>query len=395
MPTCFSLAVVLIALFAPLAHAQYRELQDFSLAQVYGGVVLDSSGNIYGAIAGDENDQGEIFQIVMPGDTLNLLHTFNGPPDGAEPYGPLVFDHAGNLYGTTSVGGAHNAGTVFMMSPSSGGQWRERVLYSFTGAADGGNPQSGAFLDNSGHLYGTTTTGGAYGQGTVYRLTLIAVPQETTLHSFGGSGDGVQPTGSLVEDASGNLYGTTYSGGAYGLGTAYEVSPAGSSWTEMVLHSFPGEANDGENPSGGLVFNSSGYLIGAAEHGGMAFLQCQTGECGVLFRLVLQPGFGWVEQPFVQFWQYPGSNPVGPVTLTTTSVIPGVYVPTLSGGANETGAVTQELPYQYGTWIYVTLANFPDDLYLQSNGGLAQDRQGNLYGTYNSDNHSAVYEVTP
>jgi uncharacterized repeat protein (TIGR03803 family) len=221
-------SALLIVLFtlAPLAHAQYRELQDFSLAQIGGGVILDSSGNIYGAITGDENDQGEIFQIVMPGDTLNILHTFNGSPDGAQPYAPLVFDRAGNLYGTTNIGGAHNAGTVFMMSPSSGGRWRERVLYSFTGEADGGNPQSGVFLDNAGHLYGTTTTGGTYGQGTVYRLTLLAIPLETTLHSFGGSGDGVQPTGSLVEDASGNLYGTTYSGGAYGYGTVYELGPS-------------------------------------------------------------------------------------------------------------------------------------------------------------------------
>jgi len=385
----------LIVLFtvAPLAHAQYRELQDFSLAQIEGGVILDSSGNIYGAITAGENGQGEIFEIVMPGDTLNILHAFNGSPDGAEPYGPLVFDHAGILYGTTNIGGAYNAGTVFMMSPSSGGQWRERVLYSFTGAADGGNPQSGVFLDDSGHLYGTTTTGGAYSQGTVYRLTLTAVPLETTLHSFGGSGDGVQPTGSLVEDASGNLYGTTYSGGVYGKGTVYRLSPAssGSGWTETA-YSFTG-GDDGANPSGGLVFYQNGFL-GAAEYGGIEQLNCSTANCGVLFGVVYSPSGGWSEGAFFDFVEDQGYNAIGPVTLSATSVTKNIYVPTLSGGSNNTGTIMEVAYAPYG-WYGAELASFPNDLYLQSNGGLAQDSQGNLYGTYNSDNHSAVYEVTP
>jgi len=395
-PIAFNL--ILLFTIGPLtAHAQYRELQDFSLAQIYGGVVLDGSGNIYGAIAGDQTDQGEVFEIAMPGDTLNILHTFNGSPDGAEPYGPLVFDRAGNLYGTTNVGGAHNAGTVFIMSPASGGQWRERVLYSFTGGADGANPQSGVFLDNSGHLYGTTTTGGTYGQGVVYRVSLAGVPLETALHSFGSSGDGVNPTGSVVADASGNLYGTTYAGGAYGYGTVYELSPPvnGSGWTETVLHSFPGGEDDGLNPTGGLVLSPYGYLIGAAEHGGQVSLQCQSGNCGALFRLVQEPGFGWVEGAFVFFETYPGANPIGPVKLqSTTGVTENIYFSVLTGG-NGTGAVMDAIPIEYGRWLAFPLADLPNDLYLQSNGGLAQDRQGNLYGTYNSDHHSAVYEVTP
>jgi len=378
------------------ARGQYRELYDFPNSNIDGGVILDSAGNIYGATdEGGGASGGVVFELVMPGDSLNILHTFNGSPDGAGPNAPLVFDRAGNLYGTTYIGGAYNAGTVFMMSPALGGQWLERVLYSFTGGPDGGYPQAAVLLDNSGHLYGTTTAGGTYGQGVVYRLNISAVPLATTLHSFGAPGDGIGQTGSLVADAAGNLYGTTYSGGASQLGTAYELSPTniGSGWAETVLWSFPGTEYDGENPVGGLVFNAYGYLVGAAEHGGTYGLLCQSGNCGALFALVPLRG-GWSEYVLYAYEMNPCDHPVGPLAIESSLESSKAYYPDLSGG-NGGGCLDEAVPREYGEWLPEDLDYFPNEPGLQPNGGVVVDRQGNIYGTYSSQNYAAVYEFTP
>jgi uncharacterized repeat protein (TIGR03803 family) len=155
-----------------------------------------------------------------------VLHSFNGG-DGANPAAGLIFDAAGNLYGTTTGGGTSGYGTVFELTPMGGGGWTETILYSFGNGTDGAIPYAGLIFDAAGNLYGTTFGGGPYGgAGTVFELTPTAGGgwTETVLHSFNG-GDGANPVAGLIFDAAGNLYGTTTGGGTYGGGTAFELSP--------------------------------------------------------------------------------------------------------------------------------------------------------------------------
>jgi uncharacterized repeat protein (TIGR03803 family) len=171
-----------------------------------------------------------------------VLYRFLGGTDGAQPQGgDLLFDQAGNIYGTTQGGGSENNGTVYELTPSGGG-WTESILYRFTGGNDGGGPLSGLISDGAGNLYGTTVGGGAYGWGTVYELTpsssgwLIYV-----LYSFTGGSDGEAAIGGVIFDASGNLYGTTNGGGAggcpNGCGTLFELSPSiYGGWTYSLLY---------------------------------------------------------------------------------------------------------------------------------------------------------------
>jgi uncharacterized repeat protein (TIGR03803 family) len=208
--------------------------------------------------------------------TETVLHNFTGhTTDGFGPVASLIFDGSGNIYGTTSVGGAHSYGTVFELAPIGDGSWTETILHSFEKIdGDGLAPEAGLIFDGSGNIYGTTVGGGAYGGpgtgGAVFELTPVAGGgwTETLLHSFGNGADGSGPFSSLIFDGSGNLYGTTIRGGAYGDGTVFELTPvAGGSWTETVLHSF-GHGKDGSGPASGLIFDGSGNLYGTTGGGG-------------------------------------------------------------------------------------------------------------------------------
>ena len=159
--------------------------------------------------------------------TESVLWGFGGTGDGASPYAGLVMDSAGNLYGTTSSGGAHLSGTVFKLTPGSGGTYSESVLWSFGGTGDGTSPYAGLVMDSAGNLYGTTYSGGAHNSGTVFKI----MPEgggtytESVLWSFGGTtGDGQHPYAGLVMDSAGNLYGTTYSGSANGSGAVFKLN---------------------------------------------------------------------------------------------------------------------------------------------------------------------------
>jgi uncharacterized repeat protein (TIGR03803 family) len=188
-------------------------------------VIFDNAGNLYGTTSeGGLGNDGAIFQLVLANGKWmeNVIHEFNGA-NGAVPGAGLIFDKTGSLYGTTEFGGAHNEGTVFQLVPSNG-KWTANLLHSFSGS-DGYLPRGALVFDNAGNLYGTSILGGAYGNGTVFELT----PSngnwaETVLHSF-DSADGVTPDGQLLLDGSGNLYGTTQVGGAYHEGTVFEVTP--------------------------------------------------------------------------------------------------------------------------------------------------------------------------
>jgi uncharacterized repeat protein (TIGR03803 family) len=225
----------------------------------FAGLIADAYGNLYGTTEeGGANGYGTVFKVT-PSGTETVLYSFgSSATDGKEPYADLI-DWSGNLYGTTVGGGAHGYGTAFKLTPKG----IETVLYSFgSSATDGRNPFAGLIADKSGNLYGTTFGGGANNAGTVFKLTLKGI--ETVLYSFGSSAtDGQEPYAGLI-DESGNLYGTTEVGGAYGDGTVFKLTPKG---IETVLHSFGSSATDGRYPPAGLV-DESGNLYGTTFNGG-------------------------------------------------------------------------------------------------------------------------------
>ncbi len=220
-------------------------------------LIADTAGNLYGTTSAGGDGFGVVFKINSTG-RETVLHAFTGKNgDGADPHGALVLDSLGNLYGTTSSGGSAGFGTVFKIDASG----VETVLYSFTGS-DGANPYAGLVMDSTGKLYGTTENGGTFGLGTVFEINTGG--SQSVVHNFaGGATDGADPRASLILDPDGNLYGTTFAGGSANYGTVFEVDSAN---TETILHSFLG--SDGANPFGGLTRDQNGTLYGTAEAGG-------------------------------------------------------------------------------------------------------------------------------
>jgi uncharacterized repeat protein (TIGR03803 family) len=208
--------------------------------------------------------------------TETVLYSFTGGNDGAGPAAGVISDSAGNLYGTTYLGGTSNQGTVFKFTKTGG----ETVLYSFTGGADGSSPRAGLLRDSAGNLYGTTAYGGnlscqsGKGCGVVFKVTPAG--QETVLYRFTGTGgDGYTPGGRLITDASGNLFGTTIYGGSSNFGIVFKLDKSGK---ETILHSFTNTGGDGIHPYSGLVRDSSGNLYGTTISGG-------SGDTGIVFKL--------------------------------------------------------------------------------------------------------------
>ena len=239
--------------------------------------------------------------------TETLLYGFTGGSDGAAPaFGNLIFDSVGHLYGTTLMGGDYGAGTVFELTPSGSG-WTETTLYSFTGGSDGGYPWAGLTLDNAGNLYGTTELGGTYDGGTVFQLTPSGLGwTENVLHSFPGGNDGDEPYAGLIFDQSGSLYGATVDGGQRFGGTAFKLTPSNGSWTFSLVYSFQGSAFCG--PTGNLIMDAAANLYGTTECGGA------YGK-GAVFKLTLSGG-AWRYTTLHDFTAgNDGANPVGGVVL--------------------------------------------------------------------------------
>jgi uncharacterized repeat protein (TIGR03803 family) len=289
-------AVVLLALVvAQPAQAQtYSVLHGFTGradgANPFASLIQDASGNLYGTTRGGGNDSacpalappgcGVVFKLDPDGNQT-VLYTFTGPPDGANPTFGMVMDASGNLYGTAGGGGNlttcyGGCGVVFKLDPSG----HETLLYSFTGGRDGSGPTGVLVQDASGNLYGTTIGGGVQtgssGFGVVYKLDPSG--HETVLYSFSGGADGGYPAAGVIRDAAGNLYGTAWYGGAFNEGVVFKID---TSNTEKVLYSFTGRA-DGGSPFSGLVRDPSGNLYGTTEGGGNL---CGAAGCGVVFKL--------------------------------------------------------------------------------------------------------------
>jgi uncharacterized repeat protein (TIGR03803 family) len=184
------------------------------------GLVRDGTGNLYGTtrLGGGAHNAGTVFKVDSTGKET-VLYSFTDGADGGFPYAGLVRDSAGNLFGTTLAGGTSGGGTVFKVDSAG----KETVLYSFTNGADGGYPYAGLVRDGAGNLYGTTSTGGAHFSGTVFKVD--STGKETVLHSFTNGADGGYPYAGLVRDGAGSLYGTTSTGGAYFLGTVFKIIP--------------------------------------------------------------------------------------------------------------------------------------------------------------------------
>jgi uncharacterized repeat protein (TIGR03803 family) len=325
----------------------------------------------------------------------------------------LIFDASGNLYGTTDGGGSGGYGTVFELSPQSGGSWFETVLHSFTGKTDGAEPIAGVILDTTGNLYGTTWAGGSgacdngnvKGCGTVFDLS----PQsgggwsEQVLYSFRSKGnDGNNPYSSLIFDSAGNLYGTTSDGGSdkckYGCGTVFELSPQqGSGWSETVLHHFQGSGSDGEAPYGSLTLNKEGHLFGTTCLGG-ALLH------GSIFELSPKSGGGWHETMLHSFrLDGDGRFPYAGLILDKSGNLFGTTSTGGSGncGNNGCGTISRIARQSGGRWAENVLYSFnpkgqPSGSFPLA--GLALDANGNFYGTTSGGNEytsGTVFELSP
>ena len=248
----------------------------------YGGVAFDPHGNLDGAtVSGGSGPScgstgcGVVFQLR--GTSEKVLHSFTGGNDGFGPGGGVTFDATGNLYGTTPDGGVGEHGIIYEITRRA----REIIVHAFTGGADGGTGSLGRLLYFSGNLYGVTETGGAHSVGTVFRLSpaLRGHWNLKTIYTFQGSPNAASPYGGLIADASGNLYGTTYYGGANGLGTVFELSRGiKGKYHERLLHSFKG-GSDGANSTSTLAFGGSGDLYSTTSAGGGS---C---SCGTIFKV--------------------------------------------------------------------------------------------------------------
>ena len=306
-----------------------------------GNLLLNSVGEILGA-AGEgggsprcgfiEQGCGLIFELSPEASGSyeeSALWVFNGGTDGGVPYGSLIADVAGNLYGTTYQGGKLNktciegCGIVFRLSPNGSGGWIETVLYAFTGREDGAYPtSSGLTMDEAGNLYGTTYQGGkisaacTQGCGVVFELSPSSSGSwtETALYSFNGGPDGSFPIGGVTMDAAGNLFGTTSYGGSPNYGTVFKLTPESGAWKETLLHAFTG-GSDGGFPYAGVTLDSRGNVYGTTESGGNT-KDCEGSDgCGVIFKFGRVDGV-WKEVVLHAFTgSSDGGIPEAPLTL--------------------------------------------------------------------------------
>jgi uncharacterized repeat protein (TIGR03803 family) len=240
------------------------------------GLTFDKAGNLYGmAPTGGANGLGTIFQMKPDPSgnwKLTVIHAFTGGRDGSTgSAGRLIFDDAGNLYGVATAGGANGKGSAFMLASIAGGKWKMKILYSFKGQPDAGFPYGGLLFDAAGNLYGTTYYDGAFNLGSVYQLGPRPTGEwkERVLHSFKGGTDGNSSISTLVFDLHGNMYGTTSEGGAPGCdcGGIFKLTPDGNNWRESAVYNFTGSP-DGAFVYNGMVADQAGNLYGATVHGG-------------------------------------------------------------------------------------------------------------------------------
>jgi uncharacterized repeat protein (TIGR03803 family) len=336
-------------------------------AQPYSGVIRDAAGNLYGTTsAGGASGEGEVYRLSSAG-LLTVIHSFTGGPDGAQPFSGVVADSLGTLYGTTYTGGVLGMGVVYKIDQTG----KLTVLYSFTGGADGGLPYAGVILDAAGNLYGTTYAGGIscapFGEfphcGVVYKVDPSG--NETVLYSFSEySGTGYEPRTGVVRDAAGNLYGAA-AGGAFEQGVVYKVDVNG---VETVLRTFtqPNGGDTGTGPDSSLILDAAGNLYGTTFSGGHGF-PC----CGTIYEVTQ---FGGGREIFA-FDGTNGENPLAGVILDAQ----GNFYGTTAQGGGASGGVVYKVDSSGVETVLYNFTGGTDGGDPQS--GLIRDPQGNLYGT--------------
>jgi uncharacterized repeat protein (TIGR03803 family) len=313
-------------------------------------LIADSSGNLYGTTRyGGANGEGTVFELAESNGawTETILYSFLGGNDGASPAAAVVMDASGNLYGTTRLGGAENAGTAFELKPVNG-SWQESVIWTFTGGDDGGSPQASLTPLAGGELIGTTPQGGTKDSGTVFALKQVNGQwKEQVLYNFlGGSSDGAYPYSTLILDKSGNIYGTCESGGPNQEGSVFELTRSGSAWSEQTLYFFTGNL-DGGTLDGGVIFDKFGNLYGTTVSGG-------TYNSGTVFELSLSLG-SWKETVLYNFSG--GTDGGFPSAAPIIDKNGNLFGTTFNGGTNGYGTVFQLTP-SAGPWTETVLYSF-------------------------------------
>jgi uncharacterized repeat protein (TIGR03803 family) len=398
-PLLASLVVIALVSAPASQGSSIRVLYAFGAgidgAGPYGGLIFDSVGNLYGTTTiGGVYDQGTVFELTVNSDgtySETVLHSFNpNAGDGSTPYCSLALDRSGNLYGTTYYGGTYGNGTVFELARTGNGMWSERILHHFdANAKDGFNPYAGLTPDVSGNFYGTTYQGGSQGGGTVYELVRGAGGkwQYKTLYGFDATdGDGIM--GAVIFDPKGNLYGTTEYGGTYQHGVVFELVPtATGKWSGKTLHSFNPDGGDGYEPYSGLAIDSKGNLYGTTLYGGV------SSDQGAVYELS-RTSKGWHEKIIHSFAATgDGIDPYGPPVVDSAGNVYGTTWQSLVDNVGGAGIVF-ELSPAGSTWQETILNNFTaPEQYGNPYSGLILDKEGNLYGT--AYGGSVVYQVTP
>ncbi len=362
--------VILCDEWSPAQVKAFRLMVGFDS---FAGLTRDAAGDLYGTTSeGGASGQGAVYKIDASG-RETVLHSFSGS-DGSNPEAGVTRDAAGDLYGTTYFGGASGFGTVYKIDPSG----QETVLHSFTGG-DGSYPKAGVVRDPAGNLYGTTSEGGASGFGTVYKID--ASGQETLLYSFTAGADGASPGAAVIRDAAGNLYGTTEDGGTSGIGTVYKLDALGH---ETLLHSFSG--SDGQNPYAGVVRDADGDLYGTTAYGGAS-------DAGTVYKIDAS-GQETVLHSFTGLTD--GGYPYAGLIRDAAG---NLYGTTFAGGAGLSGIVYEINPTGLETVLY-SFQNF----YLGAPSGafpsadLTEDGSGNLFGTTTGGGTTGggvVFELVP
>jgi uncharacterized repeat protein (TIGR03803 family) len=393
-----TIAAALFAMGARTAAAQESMLYSFGNTSSDGKtpespLIFDSKGNLYGTTTGGgAHGYGTVFEF-SPGSggvwTETILYSFGVTTSDAEGPENIVFDSKGNLYGTAG-GGAYGYGSVFELSPQAGGVWTEQVIHSFNlGEADGYSPVGNPAIDSSGNVFVATTSGGTDDSGTVVEISPVSggAWTEEIVYSFGPTFGVNGPTAGLVFDTKGNLYGTTDTGGSNNGGTVFEVSPgSGGVWTETVLHNFPVNPTDGSSPNGELILDSAGNLYGITHSGGVAL-------DGTVFEVSPQTDGTWTEKVLYGFnptdANADGEGPVGALAFDSKGNLYGATYEEGGGAVTGDGGVFKLTPGSGGAWTEQLLHNFtgdytPEDVAMDGifpYAGVVIDASGNLYGT--------------
>ncbi len=350
-------------------------------------LILGADGNFYGmCYSGGSHNVGAFFSLTTLGVETTIYNFGEVSNDGANPGATLVLGLDGNFYGTTSSGGSHGSGTVVQIATAG----VETVVYNFgENSGDGASPGSALTQDASGVLYGLTNTGGGQGVGTLYSIALSTpAAVETIIHSFGAN-NVERPEGALIQGTDGNFYGTSYSGGSQNLGTVFQITPSGS---ETLLYSFGTNSDDGANPQAALTQGSDGSFYGTTAFGGNG----GNGSAETGFGTVFKIGTDGAETVLYRFGTNSasdGNNPTGPLTLGADG---NFYGSTTYGGDQGAGTIFKITPSGDETVLYSFGANLDDGAYPQL-GALTQDSDGNFYGTTAAGGtfgQGAIFKIT-